>query len=104
MGVNAFPCRNRVPIQDLRRGRKSAASQEQKILEYFESRPNSKQTPYAVKAGTGIKCITSVRRAMTILTRKGLLVKEDHDRMEIMGATNKCWSLKKKPIQPNLFE
>lgn len=99
-----YHVRNRVPIEDLRRGRKAVAKQEAVILTFFQAHPNATFTPYAVLAGTGLNCpITSVRRAMTDLTNADKLEKVDHDRLEIYGVCNKVWRLKKKPGQLTLL-
>jgi hypothetical protein len=101
-----YHVRNRVPIEDLRRGRKAAARQEDVILKFFEEHPNQGHTPFAVLAGTGLNCpITSVRRAMTDLTNANKLVKEtNNQRLEIFGVRNCVWRLLKKPAQLELIE
>ena len=104
--IDPYPVRNRVPIQDLRRGRKAASGQEDVVLAFFEAHSSGRWTPFQVLAGTGLMCpITSVRRAMTILTKKGKLVKDDkYQKLEIYGKSNCTWTLVKKLGQLELLE
>lgn len=103
--------RNRVPIQDVRRVRRSAAGQESKVLEFFESRPDGLHTPHAVLAALKLEGkisdqtpITSIRRAITDLTKEGKLEKVvDHQRLEIYGVCNCCWRLVKRSAQLELI-
>lgn len=99
-----YHVRNRVPIEDIRRGRKAAAKQSDVVLSFFEAHPNATFTPHAVLAGTGLNCpITSIRRAITDLTNDGKLEKTEHDRLEIYGVCNKTWRLVKKVGQLELL-
>lgn len=95
--------RNQVPVEDVRKIRKSAAIQEALVLDFFMSRPDGMHTPHAVLAALKLEGkvsdktpITSIRRAITDLTNDGELEKVDHNRMEVCGVTNKCWKLIKK--------
>lgn len=103
--------RNQVPVEDVRKIRKSAAIQEALVLDFFMSRPDGMHTPHAVLAALKLEGkvsdktpITSIRRAITDLTNDGELEKVDHNRMEICGVTNRCWRLVKKRTQPEQLE
>jgi hypothetical protein len=90
-----FHQRNPMPAKDVARGRAAAARQEDVVLAFFRVRPDQGFTPPEVLAGTGLKCpLTSIRRALTGLTRSGLLRKHvDDQRPGPFGMKNCTWSL-----------
>lgn len=79
----------------LKKNRKKAKTQEQIILAWFKKRKKA-YTPCEVRD----KCLkntplTSVRRAITTLTEKGLLEKTSIMRLGKYNKLNYCWKYKK---------
>ena len=72
---------------------KGALSQEGIIKNYFEAHPEALLTPFEVRAAVSIECISSVRRAMTNLARKGILQKTNVMKNGPYGFPNYCWKL-----------
>jgi len=69
-------------------------SQEQKILNFFNYNRDAVLTPPQVKDAVGLTCpLTSVRRALTVLTEKGKLKKTRETGDGIFGQPNHKWSL-----------
>lgn len=69
-------------------------SQETRVLQYFQCFPLEALTPPEVKVRVGLSCpLTSVRRALTVLTRQGLLVKTDETGQGLWHLRNRKWSL-----------
>jgi len=70
-------------------------SQEAKIANFFTYYSfNSRLTPPEVKTMVGLNCpLTSVRRALTQLTAKGVLRKTNETGEGLFGTTNRKWSL-----------
>jgi hypothetical protein len=81
----------------------SSKSQEETILQFFETNPNQEFTPFEVRSLTGIDCINSVRRSLTNLTQKGKIRKTDIKRIGQFGQKNYCWILLTEPVQVKLF-
>lgn len=79
---------------DLTKFESDAKSQEATILELFQK--GGKYTPLAAERITGINH-DSVKRAMTVLTNKGKLIKLGKEEMvmESRGKMNHRWELKK---------
>jgi hypothetical protein len=102
----SYHCRNRVPVEDIRRGRKSASRQEDVILKFFETHADQEYTPFEVLSQTGLNCpITSIRRAITDLTSAHKLEKEDrYGAPGIYGVLNCVWRLRRVVAQPELFQ
>ena len=108
-----YHVRNRVPIQDLRKGKKQAARQEDIVLQFFERHPNEGFTPLALHReliGQGLISVqtpeTSIRRAMTDLTKcvPPILEKRtDKQRLEKYGSHNSTWWLIQKSEQLQLI-
>jgi hypothetical protein len=91
-----FHQRNAMPAEDVAKGKRSATKQAIVILALFREHPASKLTPFEVHDRTGLDCpITSIRRAMTNLTKDGWLTKNvDQQRMGKYGMRNCTWSLR----------
>ncbi len=81
--------------QQLEIAEASAYTQDQRILKMFERYPGACLTPYQVQVRAQLEHvpITSVRRAMSNLTRDGHLIKNDIKKTERYGAPNYTWSL-----------
>lgn len=73
-----------------------AGRQETVILEWFTKHPDDLRTPFEIwdSLFTPEVPITSVRRAISNLTKRGLLVKTDKKKLEEYGRENYCWKLK----------
>ena len=83
--------------EDLKRAYRTANDQEQKIIAVFKRLvfPNYPLTPYEVLEQSGLNApITSIRRAMTDLTKEGILEKTTEHRMGPYGKPSYCWRLK----------
>lgn len=100
-----YHVRNRVPIQDLRKGKRQAARQEDIVLQFFERHPNEGFTPFALQSAMGTNWpITSVRRALTDLTNEGKLEKHvEQQRIEVYGVRNCVWRLADREAQLSLL-
>jgi hypothetical protein len=74
-----------------------AKNQEDLILSYFRKYKGSCLTPFELQKRLNWfnVPITSIRRAMTNLTRRGLLIKSVQMRNGIYGKLNYCWELNK---------
>jgi len=70
---------------------------EKKILNIFRKYPGKKMTPFEVLSINGnINIpITSVRRAMSNLTKEDLLEKTNEKKPGRYGRPNYCWQIKK---------
>jgi len=76
-----------------------AKSQEELIYEYFLSRPGMQYSPSQVQRYVNLTSapLTSIRRAMTNLTKDQLLTKTDH---QVTGPYNHpeyTWTLRTRP-------
>ena len=81
-----------------------AITQEQTILNYFHRNPASKLSPSKVRRLAFDQSrppeITSVRRAMSNLTKQGSLTKTDLKAEGPHGRPEYCWALKEKARHP----
>ena len=78
--------------EELKEATESAESQEEKVKKFFEKNPNSEFTPYTVMDLMDEKCINSVRRCITNLTKKGVLRKTGKRvHTAVFGVKNNCW-------------
>jgi len=88
-----------LPESELKARQFKAGSQNAKILEFFKWNPGKLYTPfeiqnYACFSGNGyLTPITSIRRAMTDLTKLGYLEKTKEKRAGEYGELNYCWRL-----------
>jgi hypothetical protein len=77
---------------------KKAMSQEQLILDFFRRWPEAMMTPFQVKkfvdliSGSDVP-ITSIRRAMTDLTKAGKLIRTNRKTVEKYARPNYYWTL-----------
>ena len=77
-----------------------AQSQEEKILDWFIEHPHIEATPFNIQQWClPSSPITSVRRAMSDLTRDGNLEKTDRKAMEKYGMRNYQWKLKERLLK-----
>ena len=88
---------NKEAGETLKASRKKAATQEERILEFFKRHSRSELCPFEVAhilfPGTPI---TSIRRAMTNLTKKGYLEKLDKFKPGAYGKQNHVWRLTRR--------
>jgi hypothetical protein len=84
-----------LPQEELHHERVNAQRQEDRVLQFFRDWPGKDFTPAEVfEAGVcGSAPITSVRRALTNLTSKGLLVRCNSQRVGLYGKQNYAWRL-----------
>ena len=79
--------------EDLKKYEKKAKTQSERVLALFNrttvATPAQIHTKYCAKYGN--TRITSIRRAMTVLTNKGLLQKTMEKRNGLYGRPNMCW-------------
>lgn len=82
-----------------------AQSQEEKILDFFNQYPGKAFTPYQIQDFVlPDAMITSVRRAISNLTREGKLIKTGDKIKEKQGISNYTWRLTPtEPVQTQLF-
>lgn len=101
-GLRSFVPSSSTTVADALDGEARANRQEQAVLDVFrESPPGTRYTPSQVHGLLLFDplgphpLIQSVRRAMTVLTRKGLLVHHPEDRRRgPHGASESVWSLR----------
>lgn len=87
---------NTVPISgiDLSQAEKNAKGQEALVLEVYRKYPQNQFTPFEMLELIGINYpVTSIRRALTNLTSKGLLIKTEAKRKGKYGMVNNTWRL-----------
>ena len=75
--------------------KKNNVKQDDKIYTFFTENPDKTFTPFEVQNEMKMRNvpITSIRRAMNSLTRKGMLIKTDEQRLGEYGKVNYCWKL-----------
>lgn len=95
--------------KQLRQNIRQALRQDDKVLEFFKFHPDNEFTPFEVAQAVFDEHtpITSVRRSITNLTKKGILEETTIKREGIHGRANICWKfhVPKPPvyIQEELF-
>lgn len=96
--------RNSFPESEVERGNLTSKSQSEKILEWFEKNPLAKETPFGIasKLFSPDVPVTSIRRALTDLTKDGKLVKLAEQTKERYGVSNCFWMLSPKSPQTQL--
>lgn len=98
--MNLFHNTLDLPESELKARQFKAGSQNEKILEFFKWNPGKLYTPfeiqnYACILGNGyLTPITSIRRAITDLTKLGYLEKTKEKRAGEYGIDNFTWRLK----------
>ena len=82
--------------EQLRERQMKSGSQNEKILAFFRRHPCLMLTPFEVQHAMYLDKtpITSIRRALSDLTRLGYLTKTDIKRKGPYGADCYCWKLK----------
>lgn len=82
--------------KELRVSVDAAGRQERKILRFFREHPNGSYTPSYIykRLFSDDTPITSVRRAITSLTMKGVLEKTSEQEEGLYGKLNFKWRLK----------
>lgn len=95
--MNSF--HNSLPVRDvetLEKYEEKAKNQDGLILEFFKSNPNNSFTPARVFEIFDQKYpITSIRRAITNLTKAGKLELTGETRKGLYGRENNTWRVKK---------
>jgi predicted transcriptional regulator len=80
-----------------------AQTQQDRILCFFKKHKDGKFTPLEVYRLAGLTCpITSVRRAITDLTKENLLIKTNETVTESYGSYNFKWKLNKNVGQTEI--
>jgi hypothetical protein len=88
---------NRLQGNTLREAHVKAKTQEEKILEFFQSNINLEASPETVQIlvfDNNRTPLTSIRRAMTNLTERGKLFKTDKMEVSMYGKPAHLWRLK----------
>ena len=88
----------RTTVEEAQEGERKAAGQEQAILEFFRAHDEEDWTPSEVcnRLNRGRLApwpLTSVRRALTNLSQRGLLRRTNLRRMGPLGSPEHAWSL-----------
>jgi hypothetical protein len=85
---------NNLAGEELLKADRAAKGQEADILRFFSARPGQFLTPEDASAALSSRTpLTSVRRAITNLTDKGLLIKTERMRLGKYGKPIHFWSL-----------
>lgn len=93
--LESFHVQSHVTVPEALAGEKKAKRQEDAILDYFRLRPVQRFTPSEVAAQFPQWPLTSVRRAMTNLSKAGALVHYPADRRPgPYGAAESSWGLR----------
>lgn len=91
------------PQRVIDRYQAKAAHQDELVLAWFRQHPGILATPEQVwQAVLPMAPLTSVRRAMTNLTNRGLLLKTEHTRESMYGRRAHTWCLN-RGAQGGLF-
>ncbi len=89
------PYFNTIPLTgpELLRSIESAETQEKRIEMFFRCNPDNEFTPFTVLELMDESCINSVRRAITVLCKKGILIKTGNMVAGRFGVKNNCWKI-----------
>lgn len=92
------PSSPRTTVEEAREGERRAAGQEQAVLEFFRAHDGEDWTPSEVcnRMNRGRDHgwpLTSIRRALTNLSQRGLLRRTNLRRMGPLGSPEHAWSL-----------
>ena len=91
--------------EDLKQSQVKAETQTEKVLRWFQQCPGFYYTPFEIHQNLKLNCpVTSVRRAMTDLTKQGKLKKTKQKKQGEYGKLNYCWRLKSQEGQTSLFD
>ena len=82
---------------ELKEAKNQEMKQKERILEFFKANKKEEFTPFDVhKALFGNATpVTSIRRAITDLTKEGELTQTQTQKREIYGKNNFCWKYNK---------
>jgi Fe2+ or Zn2+ uptake regulation protein len=88
---------------DKKKEERKFTGQNLEILKIFEHYGGGELTPwevYSLKGNANLKGVplTSIRRGISSLTRRGFLVKTDAKRLGGYGKINHCWRLNLKKV------
>ena len=86
---------NTIPLEGHKLVKAQAKAETQKltIKNFFQQNPG-RWTPFEVHRILKLSCpITSVRRAISDLTKDGVLIKTDYKKPEQYGTPNNTWTL-----------
>jgi hypothetical protein len=94
-----------LPNESLKVANNNCITQEQKILAFFEKHPNEEFTPPEIQLALSMYStpLTSLRRAISNLTKSEKLVMTDNKKMGIYGMKNYTWRLNIPAGQRTLF-
>jgi len=97
---------NTIDLQgsDLDQANRKTQTQKQRVLRFFKTYHDGRFTPSAVHSHLGgASPLTSTRRAISDLTKAGLLEKTDHQEKGEYGTLNYTWCLKQEKGQLKLL-
>ena len=106
MYQNSYHNTNKEAGTTLAESEHNAKRQEDIILHWLKAQPGREYTPEEIQQGAGLERspITSVRRAITNLTKWSLLEKTDTMREGNYGKLVHCWKFPvPEPVQTSLF-
>lgn len=93
--MNNFYNTTNLEGSDLEKAESKSLSQQELILSFFKNHPVKEYTPFEVQSLVGLKSpITSIRRAMTNLTKDGKLEKTGRKKAGAYGMLNYTWKFK----------
>jgi hypothetical protein len=79
----------------VRSSRKKAKRQNEAIFDFFRKHPGQEFTPEEVWINTNLPCpITSIRRAITTMCKKGMLIKTPKKRISRYGRPAYTWTIR----------
>ena len=92
---------NHLTGNDLAEAEKTCQTQEEKVLKVFASNPEKALSPEQVRQMAYLqnRPLTSIRRAITNLTEKGMLLKTNQMTIGMYGKPVHCWMLKTNQLQ-----
>lgn len=82
---------------DLKNAHEKELKQKEKVLQFFEINKDQKLTPVEVHKAlfTDETPLTSIRRAITDLTKEGVLMQTSLQKQGSYGKLNYCWQYRK---------
>lgn len=102
---NGYPYNYHVPVSDVDNNEIKATKQGKVILKFFQDNKGKKFTPFEVNelCFKNTVPITSVRRAITNLTKRGQLIKLSEYKNGNYKHPNHLWTIPVEYIQGKLF-
>jgi hypothetical protein len=91
--LSSFYIRSEMPLAEALDGQKRAATQETVLLAWLQAQPGKRFAPSEVHTGFPHWPLTSCRRALTNLAKRGDLIHHEKDRREgPFGSPESTWS------------